>query len=441
MTDGDDAYDAAVARLEQAARFGINPSLEGMRRLMDALGCPERECRCVQVTGTNGKTSVTRMIGAILSAHGYRTGVYTSPHLVSYTERIEIDGEPVSRADLVAALTSVFDVADSLGGGFTEFELFTAAALTLFRRRRVEIACLEVGMGGRWDATSIVSPDVAVITGVSLDHTDRLGTTREEIAADKAHIIKKGSIPIVGPGCDGVEHVFLERACEMGHPRILRVSADGQGDVTWHIVRRPRTPGGTLTVDVFGTREYRVTLRAPAYQAPNVATAMFAAGAALFNVLDPACVASALKLMTFPGRFELVRRTPPLVIDGAHNPAAASVLAGAIAEAFPERRPFVVLAVLADKDIAGIANALVGVAAGFVITENGAARCATASGVAAAVRGLTNAPVVVEPDLASALHIATRDSRGAGVVATGSLYTVGAVKRLFAEGGDRSGGG
>lgn len=430
MTEGDASYALALERLGQALTFGIHPSLDGIRDLTEALGCPERECRCVQVTGTNGKTSVTRMTGALLTAHGYRTGVYTSPHLVSYTERITIDGEPLSESVFAAVLNDVFDVADSLERDFTEFELLTAAALHAFHLNKVEFACLEVGMGGRWDATSVVDPTVAVITGVALDHTERLGTTREAIAEDKAHIITARSVPIIGPGCDGVEHIFEARALSLGHPRVMRVGLAEDDDVHWSIVRCPHTPGGTLTLDINGVRDYRVSIHAPAYQASNVALAMAAAGAALFNVLDPTAVDAALRPMTFPGRFELLRRDPPLVLDGAHNPDAAAVLASAIRDSFRHELPVIVLGVLTDKDVEGIVRALADVASVFVATENGSPRCLPAAELAEVVLSVTGNRAIVAPDLHDALAVARERGDVAGVVVTGSLYTAGAVKAL-----------
>lgn len=430
MTEGDGSYASALERLGRALTFGINPSLDGIRALTEALGFPERECRCVQVTGTNGKTSVTRMTGALLTAHGYRTGVYTSPHLVSYTERIAIDGEPLSESALAGVLNDVFDAADALGRDFTEFELLTAAALHAFHLNRVEFACLEVGMGGRWDATSVVDPDVAVITGVALDHTERLGTTREAIAEDKAHIITERSVPILGPGCEGVEHIFEARALSLGHPRVMRIGLAEGDDVTWRIVRCPGTPGGALTLDISGMRDYRVSIHAPAYQAANIALAMAAAGAALFNVLDPTAVDAALRPMTFPGRFELLRREPPLVLDGAHNPDAAAVLASAIRDSFRGEPPVIVLGVLTDKDVEGIVRALAGVASVFVATENGSPRCLSAAELAEVIFNATGSGAIVVPDLRDALAVARKRGGATGVVVTGSLYTVGAVKAL-----------
>lgn len=424
-------YDLAIARLSESLTFGINPSLDGIVALTEALGRPQDAFESIQITGTNGKTSVARMTGALLTAAGRRTGVYTSPHLNSYTERFEIDGTAVGEDELAEALGVVFKVADSIGQTFTEFELLTAAALHLFRAKSVEWAVLEVGMGGRWDATSVVKPKVAVITGVALDHTDRLGATREEIATDKAHIIKADSILIIGPGCEGVTDILEKRAEEMRSPLVGRVGVGPDPDVTWQIVMSPRVPGGTLTLDVevHAACTYRVTLHAPSFQAPNAATAMAAAGAALLEVGPPEAVNEVMSAMTFPGRFELLRANPPLVIDGAHNPEAAGILAGAITEAFGEDKPTVVLGILADKDAEGIVRALAPVSFGFVTTENESPRCIPAADLADLVASVTGIRPLVEPDIEAAVRTAT--TLGRGVVVSGSLYTAGAVRLLM----------
>jgi len=213
----------------------------------------------------------------------------------------------------------------------------------------------------------------------------------------------------------------------------MRVGVGEEPDVTLDIVRRPRTPGGTLTVDVHGVREYRATLHAPAYQAPNAAVAIIAAAAALFNVCDPGAVDAALRAMTFPGRFELVRREPPLVLDGAHNPDAAAVLASAIRDSFRNRLPIIVLGVLADKDAEGIVGALSGAASGFITTENGSPRCLPADRLAGVVRKVSGQAALAVPDLRDALAAARERGGATGTVVTGSLYTVGAVKALGSD--------
>ncbi len=435
-------YGEALELLEGALTFGINPSLDGIRALVGAMGDPHSAYGVCQVTGTNGKTSVTRLLAALLSAHGLKTGAYTSPHLVSYVERMEVDGAPVTEAAFAAALGAA-DVAaravlehsaqtlgvaaESLGATFTEFELLTAAALWLYREQRVDWAVLEVGMGGRWDATSVTVPAVAVVTGVALDHTERLGSTREAIAADKAHIIKRGSVAVLGPGCAGVEDILFSRAREMG-AEVVRVGRD-EDDVTWEVVEAPTAPGGPLRLTVTGVRgRYEgLEVRAPAYQAPNIATAVAAAEAALGRPLDAEAIARRLAAMRFPGRFELVRPQPPLVIDGAHNPEAAGVLARSIAGAFGGVRPAIVLGVLADKDAAGIVRALAPVAARFVCAAPTSSRALPAADLAAVVAEETDVAVEVKPSIAAALLAVS----GEPAVVTGSTYTAGEARGLI----------
>jgi dihydrofolate synthase / folylpolyglutamate synthase len=426
-------YDEAVAALTQALRFGINPSLDGIRALTDVLGRPQDAYRCVQVTGTNGKSSVTRTCAALLEAHGLSSAAYTSPHLERYSERMEVAGTPVTDADFARAVEAALGAAEALGGdgvsGFTEFELLTAAALWLFRELGVEWACLEVGMGGRWDATSVVTPAVAVVTGVALDHVDRLGRTVEEIAADKAHIIKHGSVAVFGPGTRAVHGILVERAAGVAAPVVTVAEQDA--DVTFRVTAAPSAPGATLALDVFGrfAAYPALGLTAPAYQAPNVATAIAAAESALGRALEIGAVRAALGGMRFPGRFEVVSDDPPVVLDGAHNPQAAAVLAGAIRAAFPGARPTLVLGILADKDAEGIVAALAPVAARIVVTRPDSSRALPAERLAEIVERVAGVRPTVAPELADAIAIAGSD--GAGVVVSGSLYTAGQARTLL----------
>jgi dihydrofolate synthase/folylpolyglutamate synthase len=204
-------YTEAIEALERALVFGIHPSLDGIRALTDALGRPQGSFTSVQVTGTNGKTSTARLAAALLAGEGRRVGLYTSPHLDRYPERIEVDGAVVSDADFAAAVGAALGASERLrpgmigeAEGFTEFELLTASALWCFRERQVDVAVLEVGMGGTWDATSVVSPAVAVITGVGLDHMAVLGDTLEKIAAEKAGIFKPGQRVVIGASGEAV---------------------------------------------------------------------------------------------------------------------------------------------------------------------------------------------------------------------------------------------
>jgi dihydrofolate synthase/folylpolyglutamate synthase len=377
------------------------------------------------------------MTKALLCAHAEDAAAYTSPHLESYTERLEWCDGPVSEAGFARALGAALEVADAKGTDrFTEFELVTAAALWAMRERGIAWACLEVGMGGRWDATSVVSPAVSVITGVALDHTDRLGQTRREIAEDKAHIIREGSVAVLGPGCGGVEDVFETRAAELGVP-VVRVGYEGTGaDVVFRVNERPDGPGGVTSLTVSSAEGARLDLdiQAPSYQATNAAVAVAAAEVVLAGALDPD-VAGAIQAERFPGRFELASSRPPVVLDGAHNPQAAQALASAIEESFRGRPPIVVLGVMADKDVDGITAALAGHAARFVCTQSVSERALDAGELALVVGGHTDVPVEVRPlvedALGSAIDEAVRTETG--VVVTGSLYVAGEARAALSR--------
>jgi dihydrofolate synthase/folylpolyglutamate synthase len=446
-------FKTTKAALEGTLRFGIHPSLEGIRALTFAMGRPQDAFASVQITGTNGKTSVTRLVAAILAAEGLRTGAYTSPHLESYTERIEIGGEPVSETEFAAAVSEAIEAARRFGGEthvaessdtagtFTEFELLTAAALSLMREKRVDVACLEVGMGGRWDATSVVDPAVAVVTGVGLDHTERLGPTLDAIAYDKSYIIKSGSSVVLGPGTWPVVDVFLERCAQFGlRPRfVAEVGHDSPvaepSTVRYSVRQAPNRPGGALVVDMRGMyAEYRgLEVVAPAYQAPNIAVAVAAAECVLGRALGLDRLRGALAAMRFPGRFEVMADDPPIVIDGAHNPQAAAVLASAVAEAWPDpsRRPWCVLGILADKDAEGIVAAIAPAVDRFVVTQSRSSRARSAGDLAAIVERVTGTPPEIVPDLEEAVAYACAHAGAPGVVVTGSLYTVGEARSLL----------
>jgi len=445
-------YDEALAALKRATVFGINPSLEGVTELVEALHRPQDTFASVQITGTNGKTSTARITAALLASEGRLTGLYTSPELERYPERIEIGGQVASDADFAAAVGAAVSAAEIIRGegaigtpaGFTEFELLTAAALWLFRERGVEVAVLEVGLGGRWDATSVVSPSVAVITGVGLDHTGILGGTLEEIAADKAAIIRPASTPVLGPGTDGLDSIFLRRADEAGtHARAVREGLDFSPvaedlTVRFRIAERPSAPGGVTIVDVDGVhaRYEALAIVAPSYQAANVATAIAAAEAALGRALDGDRARAALAAVAIPGRFELMRAQPVVVVDGSHNPQAAAVLADAIREAFPDAgaRPTLLLGVLADKDARGIVAALAPVAAELVVTQPRSPRALPVGDLAAIVADVGGSSVPSQyASVAQALEALLPSTPG-GLVVTGSLTTAGEARGLLRDG-------
>jgi dihydrofolate synthase/folylpolyglutamate synthase len=442
-------YREAVAALEEALVFGINPSLGGITQLTEALGRPQDSFASVQVAGTNGKTSTARLTAALLLGEGVRTGLYTSPHLERYAERIEVDGFIVSDEEFARAIGDVVDVAERLrpgtlggGEGFTEFELLTAAALVHFAHSGVEVAVLEVGMGGRWDATSVVEPVVAVVTGIGLDHTSVLGDSLEQIAEEKAGIIGARSTVVLGPGTSGLERIFVHRAHSVG-ARVLAVREDDatsplaeESTARFALRQRPLGPAGTTMLDVHGVRgEYDgLALSTPSYQAGNVATAVTAAEVVLGRALGERSARATLLGVRLPARFELVSAEPRVIVDGSHNPQAAAVLAEAIAEAWPDaaHRPHVLLGVLADKDAPGIIGALAEVAAGFSVCAPSGRRALPAEELAALVRQVTGRTPEVFANVSGALgHLL--GSNADGLVVTGSLVTAAEARNALRE--------
>lgn len=434
-------YEQAAAALRAALTFGIHPSLEGIRALAIELGSPHDSYASIQVTGTNGKTSVTRITAALLEVHGLHTGAFVSPDLGHYTERIEIDGRPVPDGSFATAVGAALAAAEAARAhGYadpvTEFELLTASALWLFRDSGCSHAVLEVGMGGRWDATSVVSPVVSVITGVGLDHTEHLGDTREAIAFDKAHIIKPGAVAIIGPGTVGVEDVFAARARATGCPLwAVRADADPSPCSETRTVRvsvasAAAAPGGVSRFAVRGMHAAYDDLEvcAPAYQAANVATAIAAAEAALGQALRPDQLRTAVAGIGFPGRFEILSRDPLLIADGSHNPEAAAVLAEAITEQMGEERPRVLLGVLAEKDARGIVEALAGVAGGWAVTAPDSPRAMGVEALALLVEEATGEIPVRYANVCDALGALAVPGTGPLLV-TGSLTMAGEARR------------
>ncbi len=396
-------YDDAVATLEDALKFGMDPSLEPIRAMCAAMGDPQKRYRCVQVAGTNGKSSTTRMIAALLHAQGLRVGLYVSPHLIKYPERIEIDGRVVSDEDFARGIEVALDAAARAGVQATEFELLTAAALWLFAREDVDWAVLECGLGGRWDATSVVDPQVAVITGVALEHTAILGDTIEKIAGEKAAIIKPGSHAIFAH--DFAAHEVFERQAQ---------------DVG--------TPYSYAKLDA--TRAFDDELAyMPVYQRSNLATALAAVTVALGHAPSPESASIALGGLVIPGRFEILRHDPLVIVDAAHNPQSAHVLAGELRRLFDGDAaiPTLLLGVLDDKDARGIIRELCPLFDRIVVTASSSTRAVPATELASLVAEETG----VRPEATHDVRAAQELLSGEPIVATGSITVAGEVKGIW----------
>lgn len=411
-------YDEALDVLRGALRFGIEPLLETVEDMLAELGDPDLAFECVQVAGTNGKTSTSRFTAAILAGEGLSTALYTSPELVSYTERMEVGGAPVSEEAFAHGVSAAREAGRRVNDrrsaaglrpyDVTEFDTLTVAAMVVFAEAGVDVAVLECGMGGRWDATSAAKSIRAVaVTGIGLDHMRVLGDTLEKIAGEKAAIIKLGRACVLGAGTatpDSVEDVLLAQARAAGvTPVLLRPERleDAAGEMhpgvprrhedlpraSYRIVRRPARIGGPLELTVAtprATYEELACLK-PAYQAANVACAVALAEGYLGRALDAEALFTSVVQCPTPGRFQLLRPEPPVLIDACHNPQSVAAFLTAIDAVAPvrEERPTLLAAVLADKDVEGIVAPLARAFPRVAVTQTSSPRALPAAELAA----------------------------------------------------------
>jgi dihydrofolate synthase / folylpolyglutamate synthase len=441
---------AEVARilkaLEARGPSRMVPDRDRIRDLLDLLGSPQRSFPSIHITGTNGKTTTARMADALLSELGMRTGRYTSPHLHDVTERIALDGQPLDPEKFAAAYDDIAPYLEFVDGRhpdrMTFFEVLTGMAFAAFSDAPVDVGVIEVGLGGRWDATNVIDAPVAVITPIGLDHMQFLGDTIEAIAAEKADIVHPGAIVVTGPQPEAAVPVIDARAGDVG---ALQVRAG----VDFGVRRRAVAVGGQM-LDLQGLgggyEEVFLPLHG-AHQAGNAATAL-AAVEAFFGLrgglaegrgpLDVEAVRAAFAAVTSPGRMEIVRGSPTVILDGAHNPAGAAALAAALEEAFTFDRLVAVVAVLDDKDAAGLFQVLDPVVTSVVVTQNSSPRALPVDDLAAvAVEVLGDARVEVAPRLDDAIEAAVTTAEeervgGSGVLVTGSIVTVGEARTLLA---------
>lgn len=422
----------------------LDPSLDRITVLMERLGDPQRAVPAVHITGTNGKTSTARMVDELLRSTGRRTGRYTSPHLQTLRERIVIEGLPISDEDFLSVHDAVLPVVEALDHELpvplSFFEVITAMAYVAFARAGLDAIVVEVGMGGSWDATNVLAARVAVITPISLDHTEYLGPDVATIAREKAGIIKPGAVAVLA--------AQPEAAATVLHRHCAAVGSEVRGAPASHHRTVPtiRPDGQMLHLAVHG-RDYP-GLFLPLlgrFQAENARVALTAVDAFLAAegaVLTPAEARHGMSLVRAPGRLERLRDTPPVLVDASHNPAGMSATAHALGEsldALAAQRVVVVLAVLRGKDVAGIVRALDPVASGIVVTQNESPRALPAIELAAVATPLLGAGrVVVEPRLDDALDAGVRlagdPSDRAVVLVTGSVVTAGAARTLLTSG-------
>ena len=402
-------YREAEAWLLDLELFGMRFGLDRMHKLVTALGMPQRRFAAIHVVGSNGKSSTARFCAGILSRHGVSTGCYTSPHLRSFAERIEVDGAPIGDEEFAAAAArvrrSVELVERTLGteDRVTQFEALTAVAYQALAARGVDAAVVEAGLGGRYDATSVIASKVQVLTGVSLEHTKWLGPTIGQIAAEKLAVVPRGGRLVTGP---------LDPEAEEAAERV----AGEQG------ARRIRVPGDAPVPPLRA---------AGSFQRLNFALARAAAEAFLERPLDEGAVRRAAAEVEVAGRLQVVGERPLVLHDGAHNPAGARALAGTLPEVLAGRPLTAVIAVLDDKDAAGVLAALLPACERAVLTRCSNPRSlppATLASLAEQVSPGARVETVTEPRAAVERAMALAGPEGA-VLATGSIYLIADLVR------------
>ncbi|MCD0452860.1 bifunctional folylpolyglutamate synthase/dihydrofolate synthase [Actinocorallia sp. API 0066] len=458
-------YQAAVAAvMARGVEWEFDPTLDRITDLLDLLGEPQRSCPVILVAGTNGKSSVARMVDALLTERGLRVGRFTSPHLSELRERVAIDGAPLSPerfAEVYADIEPYLQIVDGKHPvRLSFFETLTAMAYSAFADAPVDVAVVEVGMGGTWDATNVVDPAVAVVTPIGLDHTDYLGDNLQDIALEKAGIIKPGAVAVLAQQPVEAAEVLLRQVAETG----ARVVREG---IEFGVLRRELAFGGQL-LDLRGIYAGYDEVFLPLFgehQAANAAVALaavevFASGAPTNAVLDPdeitrgrlteyaggsgegaldpELVRAGFAAVSSPGRLEVVRTSPTVLLDAAHNPSGMAATVAALADSFGFNRLVAVVAVAADKDVAGILEELEPVVSEVVVTANSSARSMPVAELAELAAGVFGAERVrpaarLDDAIDTAVALADEEGEfgGAGVIITGSVVTAGDARVLL----------
>ncbi|HXY54486.1 MAG TPA: folylpolyglutamate synthase/dihydrofolate synthase family protein [Nitrospirota bacterium] len=438
----DSSYQNTIDYLFGLQKHGIKLALANSHTLMQVMGDPHKKFRSVHIAGTNGKGSTSAFLADVLRAAGYRVGLYTSPHLVSFTERIRIDNVQISEQKVVALAQRVRDgyrgvpAADGAGALTpTFFEVTTAMAFTWFAEESVDIAVIEVGMGGRMDSTNVITPLVSVITNIDLEHTEFLGDTLESIAREKAGIIKPGVPVITGVAQPKVIEVIEREAASKRTP-VYRLTKD----FLLKNVRHDRTQ----VFDYQGMRasynNVRITMHGR-YQVDNASLAIAAAECMEVSgiILSEPALRLGLERAQWEGRLERVGRRPDIYLDGAHNPASAKMLAGAVQEMKSAyRRLVLIIGILGDKDYRGILAELVPLAERVIVTRPQYSRAMDVQALASEVQRLHSAVVTAET-VGDAIAMA-RQTAGADdlILVTGSLYVVGEARSVLVREAGRS---
>ena len=413
----------ALAYIDGTLWFGSRPGLSRTEELLDKLGRPQDRLKCVHIAGTNGKGSCAAMLASILRAAGFRTGLYTSPYLFRFHERMQINGEPIGDEALAALVTRIQPLAEAMEDHPTEFELITAAALLWFAESGCDIVVLEVGLGGRLDATNVIpAPEAAVIMNIGLDHTAVLGDTVEQIAGEKAGILK--------PGCEAAVYQQQESVLEVIRQRAAAVGAEVHvADFSQIVPEFDSLEGQSF---LYKGEPYALALLG-AHQLRNAAVVLETVEILRRRGwrLEQGDVEHGLYAASWPARFELVSEEPPFIVDGGHNPQCAESVRDNLLHYFPRSRRVLLVGVLADKDYPALFEILNEAADAWVCVTPDSDRALPAEKLAAWLQRFGK-PVTVCGSIPDGVDAARELAEGDGMAcAVGSLYMAGAVRACF----------
>lgn len=427
--------------MARGVEWNFHPSLERISALMEIIGDPQRAFQVIHIAGTNGKTSTARMIETLLRERNLRVGRFTSPHLTSIRERISIDGEPLSEdrfTDVYRDVEPYFEMIDTKVGRLSFFEALTAMAFVAFADAPVDVAVIETGMGGVWDATNVADGTVAVVTPISLDHTEYLGRDIETISKEKAGIIKPGATAVLAQQSLPAAEVLMRRSAEVG----ATVAREG---LEFGVLHRDLAIGGQM-LQLKGLKGVYEDVFMPLYgahQAGNAASALAAVEALTGGgePLSDEVVRQAFAQVTSPGRLEVVKRGPTVVLDAAHNPSGMEATVEALIEAFGFTRLVVIVAAMSDKDVDTMLELLEPVAQEIVVTRNSSSRSMRPDELALraeSVFGPDRVHLAGRLDDAIDIAVALADQgdelSSSGVLITGSVVTVGEARILLKAG-------
>ncbi len=421
-------YQEAVDYLDAHIGQGMRPGLDRIRGLAEMMGDPQLAYPVIHITGSNGKTSTSRMITSLLVAHGLRVGTFTSPHLEKIEERFSLDGVPATPGEFAQAVADIRPFVElyeeRTGATPTYFELTAALAFSFFATNAVDVAVIEVGLGGRLDATNAVDGKVAVITGIALEHTAWLGNSLEEIAAEKLAIAKESSRLVTGRLPESILEQASEHAKELGishrrlgaefHPEFVTMAVGG-----W---------AGSIS-GIYETYEDLYLPLHGKFQFDNLAVAVAAVEELTGRSLDPEAVRAGVAAITSPGRMEVIGRRPLILLDGAHNPQACELLAEAIDTEFFQTEWVLVVGAMGDKDLEAMLRQFEGQVVSVVATSVDYERAVPAEAVAKVAAEVFDVPVESVPGVPPALEAARRlAGRDGSILVTGSLYVVGEAR-------------